>query len=93
MADVLLQVNLVAADQPIWNGAAKSVIIPATGGSMGILPDHEPILALLEDGPVTIVSPDEHRHVFAVSDGFVALDSNKLTIAVEHSDEKKPVAQ
>ena len=39
MAGSTMQVNIVAADHPVWHGTAKSVTIPASEGGMGILPD------------------------------------------------------
>ena len=83
MADSIMQVNIVAADHPVWTGQAKSVVIPAYEGAMGILPDHQPILTLFEEGIVTVVDPQGERHEFEVSDGFISFDSNRLTVAVE----------
>ena len=50
MATSSMQVNIVAADHPVWAGQAKSVVIPAYEGAMGILPDHQPILTLFKEG-------------------------------------------
>lgn len=83
MAGSIMQVNIVAADHPVWEGTAKSVTIPASEGGMGILPDHEPVLTLIKEGTVTVIDPDGERHVFEVTDGFISFDSNKLTVAVE----------
>ena len=44
----LMQVNIVAADHPVWHGTAKSVTIPASEGEMGILADHEPVLTVIK---------------------------------------------
>lgn len=78
-----MQVNIVAADHPVWAGRAKSVVIPAHEGAMGILPDHQPVLTLFQEGVVTVVEENGERHEFQVSDGFISFDSNKLTVAVE----------
>ena len=83
MAGTTMQVNIVAADRPLWSGTAKSVTIPASEGGMGILPNHEPVLTVIKDGTVAVVDPDGVRHSFDVTDGFISFDSNKLTVAVE----------
>lgn len=83
MAGATMQVNIVAADRPLWSGTAKSVTIPASEGGMGILPNHEPVLTVIKDGTVAVVDPDGVRHSFIVTDGFISFDSNKLTVAVE----------
>ena len=71
-----MKVNIVAADHPVWHGEATSV-------TMGILPDHEPVLTVIKQGTLTVVEPDGDRHMFEVTDGFISFDSNKLTVAVE----------
>ena len=83
MAGTTMQVNIVAADRPLWSGTAKSVTIPASEGGMGILPNHEPVLTVIKDGTVAVVDPDGVRHSFDVTDGVISFESNKLTVAVE----------
>jgi len=83
MATSSMQVNIVAADHPVWAGQAKSVVIPAYEGAMGILPDHQPILTLFKEGVVTVTDMNDEKHEFEVTDGFISFDSNKLTVAVE----------
>ena len=78
----VLQVDIVAADHPVWSGPARSVTIPASEGGMGILPDHEPVMTVIKKGTVTVVDPQSGRHSFEVTDGFISFDSNRLTVAV-----------
>ncbi|MGE3812136.1 MAG: F0F1 ATP synthase subunit epsilon, partial [Candidatus Nanopelagicales bacterium] len=42
-----LHVNLVAVDRKIWSGSASMVVAKTLEGEIGILPRHEPVLALL----------------------------------------------
>lgn len=83
MAGSTMKVNIVASDRPLWVGEAKSVSIPASEGGMGILPDHEPMLTVIDKGTISAVDTDGNRHSFEVTDGFAAFDSNALTVAVE----------
>ncbi len=87
-----MQVNIVAADHPVWSGEAVSAVIPASEGDMGILPNHEPVLTVIKQGKLTVVEPGGERHVFEVSDGFISFDSNKLTVAVERAHNAKLAA-
>jgi F-type H+-transporting ATPase subunit epsilon len=82
-ASANFNVNLVAADRPVWSGEVSAAVIPAESGSMGILFNHEPVLTVIRKGEVRL-SPVEGSNVhFTVTDGFAAFDANKLTIAVE----------
>jgi hypothetical protein len=47
-----LQVTFVSADRTVWSGQASQVVVPAIDGSMGILPQMQPTLAILGDGVV-----------------------------------------
>ena len=44
-----LNVSLVAVDRKIWSGTATMVVAKTLEGEIGILPQHEPVLALLAD--------------------------------------------
>ena len=85
MAGSTMQVNIVAADHPVWHGTA----IPASEGGMGILPDHEPVLTVIKEGTIVVVDPEGNRLSFEVTDGFISFDSNKLTVAVERGTNVK----
>lgn len=80
-----LLVSVVAARHPVWEGEAKFVVIPSVNGSMGILSGHEAVLALIDHGLVKVDDLKGERHVFNVTDGFFSVDSDHITIAVEHS--------
>ena len=84
MAGLTMQVNIVAADHPVWHGTAKSVTIPASEGGMG-----EPVLTVIKEGTIVVVDPDGSRRSFEVTDGFISFDSNKLTVAVERGRDVK----
>ena len=79
----VLKVAIVAADHPVWSGEASAVSIPASEGGMGILPNHEPVMTVIDHGTVVVTAPLGKRHAFEVTDGFIAFDSNKLTVAVD----------
>ena len=89
MAGSTMQVNIVAADHPVWHGEATSATIPASEGGMGILPDHEPVLTVIKEGTIVVVDPEGNRLSFEVTDGFISFDSNKLTVAVERGTNVK----
>lgn len=80
-----MRVTIVSADHPVWAGQARSVTVPAVAGSMGIMPDHEPVLTLLQKGKVFVSTLEGDRRSFQIDGGFASFDSNLLTVAVDHS--------
>lgn len=83
-----LNVEIVSADQVLWQGEARSISAPAVDGSMGILPGHQPILAVLLEGNVRVtpsVGAEKGDLEVQVTGGFLSVDENQVTIVVDPS--------
>lgn len=78
-----LTVNVVSAERALWSGAATSVVAKTPEGEIGILPGHEPILALLVESPLRIVEADGSSLVVAVHGGFFSVDSDQVNVIAE----------
>jgi F-type H+-transporting ATPase subunit epsilon len=81
-----LHVELVAADRSIWSGEATLVIARTASGDIGVMPGHQPLLGVLESGPVTIRTTGEGGDgtvVAAVHGGFISFADDKLSILAE----------
>ncbi|NBM14864.1 F0F1 ATP synthase subunit epsilon [Streptomyces sp. GC420] len=78
-----LHVALVAADRQVWSGAATLVVARTTSGDIGVMPGHQPLLGVLESGPVTIRTTDGDTIVVAVHGGFISFADNKLSLLAE----------
>ena len=80
-----LQVQLVSADRPVWEGEASTVTARTTEGELGILPGHAPLLGVLVEGQVSITS-GEGRQVVQIDSGFLSVHDDKVTLVAEHVD-------
>ncbi|MGF1646636.1 MAG: F0F1 ATP synthase subunit epsilon [Kineosporiaceae bacterium] len=78
-----LRVELVAADRRVWAGEATIVSARTPVGGLGILPGHEPLLALLADGPVSIGAASGERVVADVDGGFLSVDHDLVTLVAQ----------
>ena len=85
MADDLLQVELVAADERVWSGEATFVLTRTTDGELGIMPHHAPVLSVLVEGVVVIRSDDSDAKVAAVDGGFLSVADNRVSILAEQA--------
>lgn len=81
-----LEVTFVTADRTVWSGEAAQVIVPAADGSMGILPQMQPTLAVLDQGLVRIIDQSGQATERSVVGGFVSVDSDVVTIAVDDAE-------
>lgn len=62
-----LQVDVVSAQEAIFAGEAKFVVLPGEAGELGILPGHAPLISRIRSGTVKIIRPDNsEEHVFVV---------------------------
>lgn len=80
-----LNVEVVATDRTVWSGEAKVISAPAADGSIGILPGHQPVLAVLRPGKVDITPVAGDKLELEVSGGFVSVDHDTVTIVIDSS--------
>ncbi|MBT3163581.1 F0F1 ATP synthase subunit epsilon [Streptomyces sp. Vc74B-19] len=81
-----LHVALVAADREVWSGEATLVVARTTSGDIGVMPGHQPLLGVLESGPVTIRTPEGGTVVAAVHGGFISFADDKLSLLAETAE-------
>lgn len=82
-----LEVDVVAADRRVWRGSASAVSVPAADGDLGILPGHTPVLAVLKAGSVRITTTSGQVRAMKVDEGFLSVDSNRVTVVVHAAAE------
>jgi F-type H+-transporting ATPase subunit epsilon len=75
-----LQVSVVSADEQVWSGAAKQIVARTTEGEIGILPGHEPILAILAAGEVRVTTIDGTVITATAEDGFLSVEHDTVTV-------------
>lgn len=80
-----LQVSLVSAEEEVWTGEAKLVVATTTEGQIGFMTGHEPVLGILGDGPVRITQQDDTVVTATAADGFVSVESDRVTIVAGHA--------
>jgi F-type H+-transporting ATPase subunit epsilon len=84
MAD--LKVSVVSADNEVWSGLAKQIVARTTEGEIGILPGHEPILAILGAGEVRVTTLDGAVVRANAADGFLSVEHNTVTIVARNAE-------
>ena len=80
-----LRVELVAADQAVWTGEAKMVVAKTVEGEIGLLPGHEPMLAILSSGEVRITLEDGNVIKASAEDGFLSVENNVVAVVARNA--------
>jgi len=84
-----LTVEIVTPDRRAFQGLADSVNLPTVMGSIGILPGHLPITAIIAAGEITVTVAGKVSRL-AVDQGFVRVVSDKVSVVTEAAiDEAK----
>jgi F-type H+-transporting ATPase subunit epsilon len=86
-----LRLELVAPAGLVFEGDVEMVVIPAITGEVGILPRHAPLVAQLAIGRLRAVTSDGTWLVFAVADGFVKVQFNKVIVLADAAEEASKI--
>ena len=85
MAANTLRIELVAEDAAVWSGEAKMVIAKTVEGEIGLLPGHEPMLAILASGEVRITLTSGEIIKASAEYGFLSVEHNVVTVVARHA--------
>ncbi len=80
-----LRVSVVSADQEVWSGTAAQITARTTEGEIGILPGHEPILAILGAGEVRVKTEGERWITANAEDGFLSVANDVVTVVARYA--------
>ena len=78
----LFQVDIVTPEAVIWSGEAELVVARTTEGDIGILAHHEPTMASLATGAVTIHHGDTVTAA-GIHGGFLQIFKNRVTLLTD----------
>ena len=82
----VLNVSVVAADHEVWSGEASMVVARTVEGQIGILPGHEPLLAILAEGEVRVTLNGGETVTANADDGFLSVENNTVTIVARQAE-------
>jgi F-type H+-transporting ATPase subunit epsilon len=78
------QLDVVSPEATAWSGQAEFVVARTTEGEIGVLADHEPLLAALTTGAV-IVEHGSSRTTIGVHGGFLQVLNNQVTLLTDRA--------
>jgi F-type H+-transporting ATPase subunit epsilon len=79
------QVDVVSPEAVVWSGEADFLVARTTEGEIGILTDHEPVMAALATGAVIIESGND-RTTVGVHGGFLQVLRNQVTLLTDRAE-------
>ncbi len=77
-----LKVSVISPERVLFEGTARSVVVPAFDGEVGILPMHAPLMTLLGAGLLRVsTAAGEQR--FTVDGGFLQILDDTVRVVTE----------
>lgn len=79
----LLKVDVVTAEERLYEGTAKFVVVPGTEGELGILPGHERLLTRMRPGTVRLTQENDEEVILFVAGGFVDVQPEQVIVLAD----------
>ncbi|HEY7582968.1 MAG TPA: F0F1 ATP synthase subunit epsilon [Acidimicrobiia bacterium] len=79
------RVDVVSPEATVWTGEANFVLARTPDGEIGILADHEPLLASLVTSAVEVEGIDGSRTIIGVHGGFLQVLANQVTLLTDRA--------
>nr|YP_009548411.1 ATP synthase CF1 epsilon subunit [Pityrogramma trifoliata]AYW15232.1 ATP synthase CF1 epsilon subunit [Pityrogramma trifoliata] len=80
-----LSLRVMAPNRIVWNSEVWEIVLSTSGGQIGILPNHAPLLTALDMGILKIRN-DGQWSAMALMGGFAMIDNNRVTILVNEAE-------
>lgn len=79
----MIELRVVTPEKVVFEGTARSLVVPAWDGWVGVLPGHAPFLTLLGAGPIQVDSESGERRAFGISGGVMKVESNQVMVLAD----------
>lgn len=78
-----MKVKITKPDSTVFEGEAKLLQLPGTGGLFEILQNHAPIISSLSKGTIRLVTNDDETKTFDIRGGVIKGQQNDILILVQ----------
>jgi F-type H+-transporting ATPase subunit epsilon len=75
-----IRVDVVSAEESIFSGEARRVVLPGEAGELGILARHTPLITRIKPGSVRIEKADGTEEFVFVSGGILEVQPDCVTV-------------
>jgi len=78
-----IKVDVVSAEESIFDGDARFVALPGEAGELGILPGHTPLITRIRPGAVRIVADNGDEEFVFVAGGILEVQPGAVTVLAD----------
>lgn len=80
-----IRCEIVSQDRLVWEGDAEMITVPGIDGQMGILPNHAPLLSIMQLGVLT-VRTQAGELFFTIAGGVAEVQPKLVTILADAAE-------
>src|SRR5438552_16847203 len=89
-----VHVDIVSAEQQLFNGLAEFVVLPGEAGELGILPGHTPLLTRIKPGVARVKVPQQvEGELVFVAGGLLEVHPNRVTVLADTAIRAKDLSE
>ena len=81
-----MQLQIITAEREVFSGEVDALVAPGVAGQLGILPNHAPLMTLLQPGELMVRSGGEESYL-ALSGGYIEVLGNQVIILADAAEE------
>ncbi|MDL2290108.1 ATP synthase F1 subunit epsilon [Paludibacteraceae bacterium OttesenSCG-928-F17] len=78
-----MTLEIISPEKILYSGEVEAVMLPGINGLFTILNNHAPIISALTAGKLRYRTIDQEVVYLEIKGGFVEMDNNHITVAVE----------
>ena len=82
--------EIVTAERVVYSDEVDVVVAPGVEGQLAILPNHAPLMTMLQPGELMIRKAGEEESIF-VSGGFLEMQGNKVIVLADTAERAEEI--
>lgn len=86
----IIRLDIVTAEQSVYSEDVDMVIAPGIQGQLGILPQHTPLMTMLEPGELIVKKGGEEFYM-AVSGGFLEVRPDRVIVLADSAERAEEI--
>jgi len=86
MSSKTIKFEIVTPERVVLKREVFQITVPTTTGEITVLPDHIPLVSILQPGVIEIVLADKVREIISVSGGFIEVMKDKVVILADTAE-------
>ena len=81
-----MQLQIITAEREVFSGEVDALVAPGVAGQLGILPNHAPLMTVLEPGELLVRAGGDESFL-ALSGGYLEVLGNQVIVLADAAED------